>query len=557
VRGLAVQPDSRIFVLTRVQITGGATFTVTRLNANGTNDTSFTQATLNSASGPAAFALQADGRILVGGAFTAIGTSQVARLARLNSNGAVDSSFNPALNGPVTGMALQSDGRIMIGGGFTNVAGQSRVGIARLTATDSATQILGVAANRAAVIWNRAGSTAELSTVLFEISSDRFTWTRLGVGTRVPNSGSDWQLTGLTLPASGVFYIRARGITPSGSGTSSGIIESVREFNYANPVFATSGTVAQAITPAQAAAPVLTLDPLTGIAARATVMMVPGEGSVEIFATPLASTASAAARLANLSTRGRVTASNPLILGFAIAGSEPRPVLVRAIGPALRGFAVSDALTAARLEVYDASGALVAVNEGWTGAAELVQAAASTGAFPLTVGSADSAALLTLAPGNYTIQVVDTLRSGGVALAEIYDAGSGTGSRLVNVSSRGAAGAGSEALISGFVIAGAGASERVLLRGVGPGLTQFGATGVVADPSVGLFDAEGRSLGTNDNWVSSLATVSSAARSVGAFALDAGSRDAAVLATLPSGAYTIQVSGSATGTALLEIYEVR
>jgi hypothetical protein len=532
---------------------------VTRLNANGTNDTSFAQATLNSASGPAAFALQADGRILVGGAFTAIGSSQVARLARLNANGAVDPSFNPAPNGAVTGVALQSDGRIMIGGRLHLTSqGQSRVGIARLTATDPATQILGVAANRAAVIWNRAGSTAELSAVLFEISSDRFTWTRLGAGTRVPNSGSDWQLTGLTLPASGVFYIRARGITPSGSGTSSGIFESVREFNYANPVAVTSGTVAQAITPAQAAAPVLALDPLTGIAARATVMMVPGEGSVEIFATSIVSSGSTnAARLANLSTRGRVTSSNPLILGFAIAGSESRPVLVRAIGPALRGFAVSDALTATRLEVYDASGALVTANEGWAGAANLVQAAASTGSIPLTVGSADSAALLTLAPGNYTIQVVDTLRSGGVALAEIYDAGSGSGSRLVNVSSRGAAGAGSEALISGFVITGVDASARVLLRGIGPGLTQFGTTGVVADPSVALFDAEGRALGTNDNWVSSLATVSSAATSVGAFPLGAGSRDAAVLATLPSGAYTIQVSGSTSGTALLEIYEVR
>ena len=60
-----------------------------------------------------------------------------------------------------------------------------------------------------------------------------------------------------------------------------------------------------------------------------------------------------------------------------------------------------------------------------------------------------------------------------------------------------------------------------------------------------------------DNWVSSLDTISSAALRAGAFALDRGSRDAAVLATLPSGAYTIQVSAGSTGTALLEIYEVR
>jgi hypothetical protein len=100
-------------------------------------------------------------------------------------------------------------------------------------------------------------------------------------------------------------------------------------------------------------------------------------------------------------------------------------------------------------------------------------------------------------------------------------------------------------------------SERVLLRGVGPGLVQFGAAGVVADPAVTLFDAEGRELGANDNWVSSVATVSAATTSAGAFPLERGSKDAAVLANLPAGTYTIQVSAPTSGAALLEIYEVR
>jgi hypothetical protein len=231
-------------------------------------------------------------------------------------------------------------------------------------------------------------------------------------------------------------------------------------------------------------------------------------------------------------------------------------VLVRAVGPGLTTFGVSDALAATRLQVYDASGTLLATNEGWGNASELAQTAVATGAFPLTAGSADSAAILSLAPGTYSIQVVDTRGNGGVALAEIYDAGTGTASRLVNVSSRGAAGAGSAALISGFVIAG-DAPQRVLLRGVGPGLTRFGATSAVTDPSIALYDATGFELGGNDNWVSSTTQVSSAATSAGAFALQAGSKDAAVLATLPAGAYTTQVSATTTGTALLEIYEVR
>jgi hypothetical protein len=81
---------------------------------------------------------------------------------------------------------------------------------------------------------------------------------------------------------------------------------------------------------------------------------------------------------------------------------------------------------------------------------------------------------------------------------------------------------------------------------------------VVADPVIALYDAAGQALGANDNWVSSVGDVSSAALRAGAFALVPGSKDAAVLATLPSGVYTIQVSSDAptTGAALLEIYDV-
>ncbi|WP_414662592.1 hypothetical protein [Horticoccus sp. 23ND18S-11] len=559
VTGLAVQRDDRVLVMTRTQIPGNAVYRLSRLNGDGSNDASFNAVTLNGVTTRASFALQADAKIIVSGQFStvvnAIGSSAIANLARLNADGTLDASFNPAPNGAVTAVALQSDGRVVVGGGFTNIGGLSRVGIARLAATATATQILGVAANRTAVIWSRAGTTGEINSVIFEQSSDRQTWTRLGDGRRVANSGADWQLAGVNLPATGVFYIRARGLSPSSAGTSSGIFESVREFTFANPVVGAASVIAQ--TPAQAAAPALVLDPVTGIAPRSRISIVAGEGSVEIFATPTSTPVEGtASRLANLSTRGRVSSTSPLILGFAISGTESRSVLVRAVGPALTGFGVTDALPATRLQVYDATGALIAANEGWANASTLVQAAASTGAFPLRSGSADSAALLNLAPGTYTIQVVDPRGNGGVALAEIYDAGTGTGSQLVNVSSRGAAGTGANALISGFVLAG-DASQRVLLRGVGPGLTQFGTLGVVTDPSIMLFDAEGRELGSNDNWVSSVNQVSTATAGAGAFALLAGSKDAAVIANLPAGTYTIQVSAPTTGAALLEIYSIR
>jgi len=554
VTGLAIQPDGRILALTYSQIAGNTWNTVQRLTPSGAIDGTFAPATLRNGSIRAALSLQADGRLVVAGAFTTVNGVATANLARLYSDGVIDPTFNPAPNAAVTALALQSDGRVMIGGQFTAVGGILRVGLARLAATDGASQTLGVSANRASVVWSRNGTVGELSGAIFEYSADRIAWTRLGEGRRVAG-GANWQLGGLNLPAAGNFLIRVRGIVPTSAGSSSGIYEMAREFTFSSPVQTMSSPIAT--LPATGAAPMI--DNLSGIMPRAAITVVPGEGSVEIFVPGDASDAVSTepARLANLSTRGRVTADSPLILGFAIAGADERRVLVRAVGPALDGFGVAGALPATRLHVYDAAGTLLAANEGWGNSAELTLTAATTGAFPLTPGSADSVAAISLAPGNYTIQVIDPRGVGGVALAEIYDAGTGAGSRLVNVSSRGAAGVGGDALISGFVVAG-GAAQRVLLRGVGPGLAQFTVGTVATDPSIALFDAIGRELGSNDNWVASVPQISTAAAQAGAFALTGGSRDAAVLATLPAGAYTVHVSsGSGNGAALLEIYDLR
>src|SRR5204863_8581340 len=85
--------------------------------------------------------------------------------------------------------------------------------------------------------------------------------------------------------------------------------------------------------------------------------------TVEIVAPSTAAViANGSARLANLSTRGRVTASNPLVVGFAVAGTTPRAVLVRGIGPALTIFGVSEALSSARLQIIDSAGRTIVTN---------------------------------------------------------------------------------------------------------------------------------------------------------------------------------------------------
>jgi hypothetical protein len=127
----------------------------------------------------------------------------------------------------------------------------------------------------------------------------------------------------------------------------------------------------------------------------------------------------------------------------------------------------------------------------------------------------------------------------------------------VNLAARAQVGTGANLLIPGFVIA-PGAEKVVLVRAVGPtlGAAPFNVPGALADPVLTLFgpDSSTRVAATNDNWNGDAAAVFSA---VGAFALTAGSRDAAIVARLAPGAYTAQVSGAGgtTGVALVEVYD--
>jgi hypothetical protein len=131
---------------------------------------------------------------------------------------------------------------------------------------------------------------------------------------------------------------------------------------------------------------------------------------------------------------------------------------------------------------------------------------------------------------------------------------------FTSLSVRGNAGSGQETLIAGFTIE--APMKQVLIRGVGPRLSSFGVTGALADPRITVYDSAGRSVAASDNWGASgdteVALLNAAAAKVGAFPLVAGSRDAALLRTLPPGVYTVHVSGvgGATGIALLEAYQV-
>jgi hypothetical protein len=116
-------------------------------------------------------------------------------------------------------------------------------------------------------------------------------------------------------------------------------------------------------------------------------------------------------------------------------------------------------------------------------------------------------------------------------------------------------GGGEQTLISGFVVGGS-AAQTVLIRGIGPALTSFGLDGALASPRLRLF-RDGAVVAENSGWSKSAADageLSAAFARLGAFALPANSADAALLVTLPAGAYTLHVDGG-DGVALAEIYD--
>jgi len=233
---------------------------------------------------------------------------------------------------------------------------------------------------------------------------------------------------------------------------------------------------------------------------------------------------------------------------------------VRAIGPTLGVFGVTGVLTDPQLGLFNSSATQMATNSGWGGTPALTTAFTQVGAFPLVATTRDSALLSGLAAGGYSAQIVSASGGTGVALVEAYDADAAAStSRFINLSARTLAGTGAETLIAGFVLSG-NVPRTLLIRGIGPGLNQFGVTGTLANPRLELHTTVNNVdtiVASNAGWAGT-AALSAAFTQVGAFALPATSADAALLISLPPASYTAQVNGenNTTGIALVEIYEL-
>jgi outer membrane protein assembly factor BamB len=255
-------------------------------------------------------------------------------------------------------------------------------------------------------------------------------------------------------------------------------------------------------------------------------------------------------RLANLSTRAQIGIGDDVLIGgIIIEGGAPRELVLRGIGPSLNvdGVPVSGVLQDPVLELEDSSGAVIATNDNWGDSPEVGDILAA-GLAPSD--SLESAVLVTLDPGSYTVILHGEDDSTGIGLFELYDISETPNTTLRNLSARGFVGTGDDALIGGLIVTGV-ASQNVILRAIGPDLASKGVSGSLANPTLELHDGNGILIQSNDNWRSDQEA------EIMATGLEpADDLDAAIVDTLAPGSYTAIVRGvgGSSGIALVETY---
>ena len=259
-------------------------------------------------------------------------------------------------------------------------------------------------------------------------------------------------------------------------------------------------------------------------------------------------------RFGNIATRMRVdTGSSVMIGGFIVTGNAPKNIVVRGIGPSLAAFGVSGVLAEPVLELRAANGSLIAQNDNWQ---DNPSQAAQLGALGFALQDPrESAVMATLQPGSYTAILSGRNQTAGVGLVEIYDTNSAADAQMANISTRGSVLTGNDVMIGGFILGGSAGSTRVVVRGIGPSLAEFGLNPVLSDPTLELRNTDGALLMENDDWQND----SIQAGQLTAADLAPASRlESALVATLPPGSYTAILAGwqNATGIGLIEIYNV-
>lgn len=248
------------------------------------------------------------------------------------------------------------------------------------------------------------------------------------------------------------------------------------------------------------------------------------------------------------------TGNNVLIGGFIITGNSAKDVAVRGIGPSLGAVGINGALADPTLELRAGNGALILANDNWQD--DPTQAAQLTALGLALQHLNESGIVATLQPpGSFTAIVAGKNNGTGIGLLEIYDTNGAADSQLANISTRGFVLTGNDVMIGGFILGGSVNDTRVVVRGIGPSLAQFGLSPVLADPTLELHDGNGALLISNDDWQDDPLQAAQLS-AIGLAPQDP--KESGIFQSLAPGAFTAILAGKngGTGIGLVEIYNV-
>ena len=261
-----------------------------------------------------------------------------------------------------------------------------------------------------------------------------------------------------------------------------------------------------------------------------------------------------AAQLQNISTRLNVqTGDNVGIAGFIITGTEPKRVVVRAMGPSLTsdGQPVNGRMQDPVLELFDTNGQLIATNDNWKESQQ--QEIEDSGLAPNN--DAESAIARTLPPGSYTAVMFGKDNSTGIGLVEAYDRDQTGEGRFANISTRGMVQTGDNVMIGGFIAGRQTGPTNVIVRALGPSMADDGVPQPLQDPTVELVNADGDVINSNDDHATSPQAAEVQSRGL----TPEDPRESALFHTINPGNYTaiVRGKGETTGVGLVEVYNVQ
>ena len=587
---LLLQPDGRVLVAGAFQsINGLARLNLARLNADGSVDPTFAAAYSTTETLKGNIALQSDGKILV---------LNGAQLLRLNNDGSIDTSFlgkdtffgfNGFLTGRMSSFALLTNGKILVAGGvaYDSLRRLSSDGSPDRDFQESPSNGLGYSASLFPILDGEAlVSTTSRSTGIsrYELKNLKSEARDYATGS-TPFTGGSYSVDipgtrSLAVDGRGNVFLSVSGtVRGIGSGTirrykrsgvidtsfdvrdgANGTINTILPLRDGRVLVAGSFTTFDGVSRPNLARLVAANAPETQAPA---IVSVSPEATSVLPGTPVSISVSAAGA-------GPLTYKWSEVIPTAESGKSVVSVPTNIAGTYTATVTVSNrvgSVTSAPVRIVVAPSAplltgLPATLTTPTGrTATLSVTAAGTAPFsyqwfrgstPMGTGSTLTLKAVTAtAAGAYTVVVTNNLGSTRSFPVQLTVDG---GARLTNIATRAGTGPGENTLTAGFVITGA-ATKTVLVRGIGPGLSVFGLTGLLPNPKLTLFDAAGKTIATNDDFVSS-ATPNGLVSAVSAFPLS-NSRDAALVSQLPSGSYTVQLtdSGAGSGVALVEVYE--